>query len=198
MNYLKQTPLQINQISLLPSQESLACINFRVSSVLAESHQGQVQYLTTVAMVYADDTSLDMAGGVLEFCLILCMFVCLLCLVWFGFFVFLCVLLMFLIVCSFVFLCVLSLFLFVLVCFIVVFCRFFPFFFCLLLQLALENGVGVGGSMGVISFNVVYVFAVFFIYFSACNIVSISLYFYTSFFSIFFCNRGEVGVFVFW
>ena len=65
LNALKQTPLQINQHSLLPSLEHLAGINFRVSRVLAESHQGQVLYLTTVAMVYADDTFLEMAGEVL-------------------------------------------------------------------------------------------------------------------------------------
>ena len=29
---------------------------------MAESHQGQVKYLTTVAMVHADDTSLEVAG----------------------------------------------------------------------------------------------------------------------------------------
>ena len=37
-----------------------------MSRVLAKLHQGQVKYLTTVAMVYADDTSLNMAGSLLE------------------------------------------------------------------------------------------------------------------------------------
>ena len=48
------------QPSLRPSLESLVCMNFRMSSVFAESQQGQVKYLTTVAIVYEDDTSLNM------------------------------------------------------------------------------------------------------------------------------------------
>ena len=51
------------QPSLRPSLERLVCMKFRMSSVLAKSHQGKVEYLTTVAMVYADDTYLNMGGS---------------------------------------------------------------------------------------------------------------------------------------